>query len=191
MTAVALPGPILTDELIDRCGQRAAGYDRDNRFFEEDFEELRAAGYLLAAVPEEFGGRGLSLAAVCHEQRRLAYRAPATALATNMHLYWTGVAADLYRLGDTSLTWLLEEAANGEVFAAGHGESGNDLPLLLSTSQAERVEGGYRITGRKMFGSLSPVWTRLGLHALDTSDPAHPRVVHGFIPRDSKGYEIK
>jgi alkylation response protein AidB-like acyl-CoA dehydrogenase len=191
MTAVALQRPILTDELIDRCGQRAAGYDRFNRFFEEDFQELRAAGYLLAAVPEEFGGHGLSLAEVCAEQRRLAYRAPATALATNMHLYWTGVAADLYRAGDASLVWLLQEAAAGEVFAAGHGESGNDLPLLLSTSQAQRVAGGYRISGHKLFGSLSPVWTRLGLHALDASDPAHPQVVHVFLPRDTPGYEIK
>jgi alkylation response protein AidB-like acyl-CoA dehydrogenase len=191
MIAVAHPRPILTDELIDRCGQRAAGYDRDNRFFAEDFEELRAAGYLLAAVPEEFGGRGLSLAEVCQEQRRLAYRAPATALATNMHVYWTGVAADLYRAGDTSLTWLLQEAAAGEVFAAGHGESGSDLPLLLSTSTAEPVDGGYCVTGRKLFGSLSPVWTRLGLHALDASDPEHPRIVHGFISRDAQGYEIK
>ncbi len=191
MTAVAQPRPILTDEIIDRCGQRAAGYDRDNRFFAEDFEELRAAGYLLVAVPEEFGGRGLSLAEVCHEQRRLAYRAPATALATNMHVYWTGVAADLYRAGDTSLVWLLREAAAGEVFAAGHGESGSDLPLLLSTSKAERMEGGYRITGRKLFGSLSPVWTRLGLHALDASDPEHPKVIHVFMPRDTQGYEIK
>src|SRR5919205_4462662 len=134
MTAIAPPRPILTDALIDRCGQRAAGYDRNNHFFTEDFEELRAAGYLLVAVPEEFGGQGLSLAEVCQEQRRLAYRAPATALATNMHIYWTGVAADLYRAGDTSLVWLLREAAAGEVFAAGHGEAGNDLPLLLSTS---------------------------------------------------------
>src|SRR3954465_2171942 len=135
MTAVAQRGPILTDELIDRCGQRAAGYDRSNRFFEEDFEELRAAGYLLAAVPEDLGGRGLSLAEVCQEQRRLAYRAPATALATNMHLYWTGVAADLYRAGDPSLIWLLEAAMRGDIFAAGHGEAGNDLPLSLATTR--------------------------------------------------------
>ncbi|HEY7061033.1 MAG TPA: acyl-CoA dehydrogenase family protein [Chloroflexota bacterium] len=191
MTAVALARAVLTDETIDHCGQRAAGYDRDNRFFEEDFAELRAAGYLLAAVPEEFGGLGLSLADICQEQRRLAYRAPATALATNMHLYWTGVAADLYRAGDASLVWLLQEAVEGEVFAAGHGEAGNDLPLLLSTSQAERVAGGYRFTGRKQFGSLSPVWTWLGVHAMDTSDPAQPKVVHGFLPRDTPGYEIR
>jgi alkylation response protein AidB-like acyl-CoA dehydrogenase len=191
MTAVAQPQAILTDELVDRCGQRAAGYDRDNRFFTEDFDELRAAGYLRIAVPEEFGGRGLSLAEVCHEQRRLAYRAPATALATNMHIYWTGVAADLYRAGDSSLVWLLQEAAAGEVFAAGHGESGIDLPLLLSTSKAERVEGGYRISGHKMFGSLTPVWTRLGMHAMDTSNPEQPQIIHAFLPRDTQGYEIK
>src|SRR3954453_5085550 len=138
---------VLTESLIDRCGQRAPGYDRENRFFAEDFEELRDAGYLLLAVPTEFGGHGLSPAEVCHEQRRLAYRAPATALATNMHIYWTGVAADLYRMGDTSLVWLLEAAMAGDIFAAGHGEAGNDLPLALSTTKAERVEGGYRLTG--------------------------------------------
>src|SRR3712207_1058824 len=182
---------ILSESLIDRCGQRAPVYDRENRFFQEDFEELRDAGYLVAAVPTELGGHGLSLAEVCREQRRLAYRAPATALAINMHLYWTGIAADLYRLGDPSLTWLLEEAANGEVFAAGHAEIGNDLPALLSTATAERVDGGYRISGRKMFGSLTPVWTRLGVHAMDASDPPQPMIVHAFVPRDAEGYEIK
>ena len=65
------------------------------------------------AVPEELGGFGLTLAEVVREQRRLAYHAAPTALAINMHLYWTGVAADLWRAGDTSLKWLLEEAAHG------------------------------------------------------------------------------
>jgi alkylation response protein AidB-like acyl-CoA dehydrogenase len=132
MNAVVAVSPaVLSDDLIQACGERAALYDRENRFFTEDFEELRQAGYLLSAVPQQFGGRGLSLAEVCQEQRRLAHRSAPTALAINMHLYWTGVAADLYRAGDSSLQWLLEEAAAGEIFAAGHGEAGNDLPLLL------------------------------------------------------------
>lgn len=181
----------LSDELIDRCGQRAAEYDRENRFFSEDFEELRLADYPRAAIPTELGGAGLTLAEICREQRRLAYRAPATALATNMHLYWTGVAADLYRQGDESCRWILEEAARGEIFAAGHGEGGNDVPLLLSTTTAERVTGGYRFYGHKIFGSLSPVWTYLGLHAMDSSDPTNPKIVHAFLPRDSAGYRIE
>ncbi len=181
----------LSDEIINRCGERASTYDRENRFFTEDFEELRAAGYLKMVIPKELGGQGMSLAEVCNEQRRLAYRAPSTALATNMHLYWTGVAADLRRMGDKSLEWLLREAAAGEVFAAGHGETGNDLPLFLSSAKAERVDGGYRFSGRKMFGSLTPVWTRLGIHAMDSTDPQSPKVVHAFMPRDTKGYSIK
>ena len=93
VTLAAAPTSVLTEDLLERCAERAAAYDRENRFFTEDFEELRQAGYLLSAVPQQFGGRGLSLAEVCQEQRRLAYRSAPTALATNMHLYWTGVAS--------------------------------------------------------------------------------------------------
>lgn len=187
----ASPRSVLTDEMLARFASRAINYDRENRFFKEDFDELKSARYLLLAVPHEFGGLGMSLAEVCREHRKLAYYAPATALGINMHVYWTGVAADLWRRGDSSLEWLLREAAAGEVFAAGHAESGNDVPVLLSTSKAERVEGGYRFTGRKQFGSLTPVWTRFGLHGMDTSDPAQPKVVHAFMTRGSKGYTVK
>jgi alkylation response protein AidB-like acyl-CoA dehydrogenase len=183
-------GYALEQALIDRCGERAAAYDRDNRFFWEDFEELREAGYLKIAIPTALGGFGLALAEVVREQRRLAHRAPATALAVNMHLYWTGVAADLRRMGDPSLEWLLHEAAEGEVFAGGHGEVGNDLPLFLSTTRAERVEGGYRFWGRKIFGSLSPVWTRLGMHGM-ADGPDGPQVVHAFLDRETAGYRIE
>ena len=181
----------LTEEHLARFASRAAAYDRENRFFEEDFEELRTAKYLLLPVPSEFGGAGMTLAEVCREQRRLAYHAPATALAVNMHLYWLGVAADLWHRGDLSLEWMLREAAGGEIFAAGHAESGNDVPVLLSSAKAERVDGGYRFTGRKQFGSLTPVWTRFGLHGMDTSDPKQPKIVHAFMPRDAAGYIIK
>ena len=182
---------ILAEEMLARFESRAATYDRENRFFDQDFEELRATKYLLLPVPRELGGLGLSLAESCREQRRLAYYAPATALAVNMHLYWLGVAAELQRRGDTSVEWMLRDAAAGEIFAAGHAESGNDIPVLLSTAKAERVEGGYRFTGRKQFGSLTPVWTRFGLHGMDSSDPAHPKIVHAFMPRDNAGYLIR
>ena len=184
------PDP-LTDEMLERFAARAPQYDRENRFFTEDFAELRASGYLLLAVPRELGGHGCSLAEVARYQRRLGQYAAPTALAVNMHLYWTGIAADLLRAGDASLKWLLQEAAEGAVFAAGHAESGNDVPVLLSTTKAERVSGGYRFTGRKSFGSLTPVWTYLGVHGMDMSDPAAPKVVHGFMSRDTEGYRIE
>jgi alkylation response protein AidB-like acyl-CoA dehydrogenase len=183
--------PFLAEDLLARCAARAPEYDRDARFFSEDFEDLRAAGYMTMAVPQELGGAGLSLAEAVREQRRLGYHAAPTALAMNMHLYWVGIAADLWRQGDRSLEWVLQEAMKGAVFAAGHGESGNDIPLLLSTTKAEPVSGGYRFTGRKSFGSLSPVWTHLGIHGMDTSDPSSPKIIHGFMTRETSDYRIE
>ncbi len=181
---------VLSNELLSRFAERCAGYDRENRFFTEDFADLKAAGYLTMAVPTELGGRGLTLAQSCREQRRLAYHAPATALGINMHVYWVGLIADLWRQGDKSLEWVLKEAMAGEVLNAGHSERGNDLPVLLSTSKAERVKDGFRITGHKMFGSLAPVFTRYGAHALWADADGGPKVVHVFMPRDSANYRI-
>ncbi|MBS0643067.1 MAG: acyl-CoA/acyl-ACP dehydrogenase [Proteobacteria bacterium] len=176
--------------MLRAFAERRAGYDRENRFFQEDFEDLKKAGYLTLPVPRELGGRGLTLAEMCREQYRLAYHAPATALGINMHVYWLGLVADLWRAGDKSLEWMLKEAMAGEVFNAGHSERGNDLPALLSTTKAERVEGGFRFTGHKMFGTLAPVFTRYGLHGMWADAQGGPQVVHAFMPRGTAGSQI-
>jgi alkylation response protein AidB-like acyl-CoA dehydrogenase len=186
------PRRALDDELLRKLATRADGYDRDNRFFFEDLEDLRAANYLVLAVPEEAGGLGFSVPEVLAEQARLAYHAPSTALAINMHLYWTGAAAYLWRKGDHSVDWILHEAAAGKIFAAGHGEPGNDLGLAGSTVVAEPLtDGGYRFRGRKTFTSLSPVWDWLGVHAKDSTDPANPKIVHAFIRREDPGHRTE
>jgi alkylation response protein AidB-like acyl-CoA dehydrogenase len=184
-------GTVLTQEMLKRFHERAPVYDRENRFCQEDFDELAAAGYLKMAVPTEMGGLGMTFDEIMRETRTLAYYAPATALCVNMHVYWTGVALSLHQSGDSSLDWILEEAAAGEVFAAGHSEAGVTVPVLLSTTTAEKVDGGYKFTGRKGFGSLGPVWTRYGVHGLDASDPENPKIVHGFLERDADNWEIK
>ena len=46
--------PALGDDLHARCASRAATYDRENRFFDEDFQELREAGYLTMADGRPF-----------------------------------------------------------------------------------------------------------------------------------------
>ncbi len=181
---------LLPDDLLARMDERAPGYDRDNTFFTEDFEELRDSGFLDIAIPTEFGGHGLGLDEVSRAMGKIAYVAPATALAVNMHVYWTGVAADLLRAGDDSARFVLEEAADGKIFAALHGERGNDLPLFLSTTAATRVDGGWKLNGHKIFGSLSPVWDFGGFHAMDTSDPEAPKVIHGFLRRDADGIDV-
>jgi alkylation response protein AidB-like acyl-CoA dehydrogenase len=191
LTTTAGSSPFLDSALLRRIAARAASYDKENRFFHEDLEELREAGFLKAGVPVSFGGFGLSGPELIEEIRRLAYYAPSTALALNMHLYWTGAAVHLWHQGDKSGQWILEEAASGKLFAAGHGEPGNDLGLAHAfVTAVAQPDGGYRFSGRKVLTSLSPAWDWLGVHGLDASDPTAPKIVHAFIRRDAAGVDI-
>ncbi|WP_292832401.1 acyl-CoA dehydrogenase family protein [Microbacterium sp.] len=178
------PAVLLPDDLLERIRTRAAAVDADNRFPEEDLAELRDAGYLAILVPTALSGGGLSLAEAAVLQQRLASAAPATALAINMHLIWTGVAKVLQDRGVDDLRFVQEGAVAGEVFGFGISEAGNDLVLFGSDTDAvPQPDGSYSFTGTKIFTSLGPVWTQLGLHGLDTTDPDAPRLVYAFVPR--------
>ena len=188
---VAAAGTLVPETLLDNCRQRAAGYDRDNVL---PGRLRRTEG---GRLPEDGRAEGIRRPRL-HAGRRRARNAPAgratrrpprsasTCTTTGSARRPTAGAPATSRC-----ECILEDAAEGEVFAAGHAESGNETSILMSITKAEKVPGGYKFTGRKSFGSLTPVWTRLGLHGMDTSDPANPKVVHGFLTRDSAGVTIK
>lgn len=183
---------LLSDDLLARIHDRAASVDAANGFGHDDVADLHAAGYFTALVPREFGGAGLSLHDLSREQMRLAGAAPATALAVNMHHVWMGVAKVVHDRGDSSCDFIFTEAMDGEIFAFGVSEAGNDLVLFGSQSEARPDDtGGYRFYGTKIFTSLSPAWSRMGTFGMDTTDPDDPKAVWGFIRRDGGGVEIK
>jgi len=178
------PTGMLPDELLERFRERAAVHDRDNTFPDADLADLREAGYLSILVPADLGGAGLGLAEASVLQQRLAQAAPATALAVNMHLVWTGVAKVLADRGVDALRFVQQGAVAGEVFGFGISEAGNDLVLFGSDTDAAPLPGGgYAFTGTKIFTSLAPVWTQLGLHGLDTTSADAPKLVYAFVPR--------
>lgn len=170
----------LSTELLQRVRERAPGYDAANSFFVEDLDELRAAGYL----------RARSLSDASADQRLLAAHAPATALGLTMHLVWMAVARDLLAAGDDSLRWVLDDAERGELFAFAISEAGNDRVMSDSLTRVDRVADGWAFTGTKIFTTLSPAWTRLGiLGRHDPADGSAPTIVHGFLTRDAAGAE--
>lgn len=181
---------VLGTEMLDRFRARAAGYDEANTFCTQDFEELKEAGYLKAMLPVQRGGLGWGMERMTAAQRLLGAHAPATALAVNMHLVWTGVATLLAARGDHRLDMVLDWVADGEVMAFGVSEGGNDEVLFDSVTRAvQQPDGSYAYTGVKVFTSLSPVWTKLGVFGKDEG-AAEPRLVHGFLDRGADGIEI-
>ena len=127
------PRDLLTESLLERLGgtwaETAPAAGDAAATLRRDITKLGDAGYLNVALPPEFGGLGCTLRQAACGQRRLARRAPLTALAVSAHLYWTGAAADAYRAGDDSVRWILLEAARGALFAAGH-----DAGLIPATA---------------------------------------------------------
>lgn len=185
---VELEEKYLPDDLLERFRERAAQYDRDNAFFFEDLEELEQRGYLTLFVPEELGGPGLGMNEVSRLQQRLATAAPATALGVNMHFVCTGMMRAMWNRGDKSLQFALEEARDGEVFAFGVSEPGNDWVLQGSNTKAvPQEDGSYRLSGVKIFTSMTPAWTRLIVHGKDETAADGPELVYGFLTRGTEG----
>jgi len=206
--AVIRPRDLLSDGLLERLSGTAespgglAGLMRPNAAaapaqtitaqpqaaaLRRDIARLADVGYLNVALPPEFGGLGCTLRQAACGQRRLARRAPLTALAVSAHLYWTGAAADAYRSGDDSARWILLEAARGALFAAGHGtsEPGGDLKFADPHSRCEITgESGYRFRDTGVLASLTPAWDWIAVHAVHPG--RRPDSVIAFAGRGSR-----
>lgn len=169
---------VLDAQLLETFRARAAEYDAQNTFCTEDFNDLVDRGYLKALLPVNAGGFGWDVRTLALAQRRLATAAPATALAVNMHQVWAAVAQILQRRSDTRLQLVNEWIAAGEVLAFGISEPGNDAVLFDSNTTAEeQPDGSVKYTGLKIFTSLSPAFTRLGVFGKNADE----QLVHGFV----------
>ncbi|MBA2474517.1 MAG: acyl-CoA/acyl-ACP dehydrogenase [Actinobacteria bacterium] len=177
----------LAGRLADSFAGRAAAHDREGSFPYENYEEMRREGYLGLTVPEELGGMGASLHDLIVAQERLAMGCGSTALAVNMHVSPIGQLAGLWRLsGDEGLADVLRRAADGRLVYASMSAEPGDPTLMTSSSVATPVEGGYRVTGKKIFGTESAVCTEFSTRARLDGE-----VLFFRVPRDAEGLRFK
>lgn len=173
----------LAAELGAEFAPRARTHDRDNTFVHENFERMREAGYLCLAVPVELGGLGATMRQVCFAQAELARACASTALAVNMHLYLTLSNVFRLRRGVAAAEGLLRRVASeGIVLMTSGGSDG-----IWPSATAIKENGGYRISGRKVFCSQAPVASVLTTMAV-YDDPAEgPVVLLAGMPMSSPG----
>jgi acyl-CoA dehydrogenase len=176
----------LAAELGEQFAPRAAEHDRKNTFVAENFELLERSGYTRLPIPEELGGLGASLRQVCYAQEELARYCGSTALAVNMHLYVALTNVYRWRHGATQVEGLLRRiASEGLILMTSGGSDG-----IWPSASAEKVDGGYRVSGRKAFCSQAPVAQVLTTMAA-YDDPGEGRVVLAIgIPTSSEGVQI-
>ncbi|WP_367127407.1 acyl-CoA dehydrogenase family protein [Saccharothrix sp. HUAS TT1] len=182
----------LAGELADVFASRADRYDRDNAFPHDNYEDLRAAGFLRLSVPVELGGSGAELGDLLPVVERLAMGDGPTALAVSMHLTPVAQWAAVWRrTGSERLERVLREVVEGKVvWASVTSELGMANDLTDARTRAVRVPGGYLLTGRKSFGTNTSVATHFSTTARYEHAEDGPRLLFCHLRMDQAGVRV-
>jgi alkylation response protein AidB-like acyl-CoA dehydrogenase len=165
---------------------RTAQHDESDSFVSENFAALKEAGAFAAGVPAELGGGDVRHAELCAMIRELAHHCSSTALAFSMHTHLIATLAYLWRAGNKGPEGMLRRVAAEKLVLISTG--GSDW--LASSGRLEKVEGGFRMTGRKIFGSGVPAGDVLMTSGIYDDPAAGPTVIHFPVPLKAEGVKV-
>ena len=185
-TKVAQKIAAILDELGPRFAARAADADEADRFVAENFAELKNHGLMSAGVPAELGGLGAGYLDLCEMLRRIAFQCGSTGLAFSMHTHQVATNAWRWRYQKTPVDGLLKRVASESIVLLSSG--GSDW--LQGSGSATRVEGGYRVNGRKIFSSGAPAGDLLMTSAVYDDPEVGPTVLHFAVPMKADGVKL-
>ncbi len=178
---------------------RAATYDRDAAFPTENWNDLRDAGLLGLCVPADHGGLGADFAGYALVAEELGRHCATTALTFNMHCATAMLAGEIADdvVTDTEDRALLD-AHRKELFRGItvehliHSQPFSEGVSPGATegvgTKAVPVDGGYRVTGRKIFASLSGA---ANIHNVVAMVEGDKRIRLLGIPADGDGVRIE
>ncbi|HKS64498.1 MAG TPA: acyl-CoA dehydrogenase family protein, partial [Xanthobacteraceae bacterium] len=161
--------------LIDRARRfgarvlapRAAKHDRDATFPIENFRDMHPEGLLAICIPKENGGLGASYRTYALAAAELGRYCGATALSWNMHVcstLWTGALADDLEMSAAERTehntrrpaHYRRIVEDGAIYSQPFSEGGAAAAGAAAFgTEAKPVDGGFRVSGKKIFASLS------------------------------------
>ena len=188
----------LAEDLGQGLAEQAARNDRDGRSPAACIALLRDAGYFTAPIPEALGGLGVaSVHDVVVASSRLARGDASVAIGVNMHLAILGNVVRRHAMalaaGDESRTAaaaavLRSIVVRETVIAAAVSEPGQDL--TRPATRAVRSGAGWRIDGRKIFCTMSPVATVLYVAVSFTGDDGRERYGYAQVPAGAPGVTV-
>jgi alkylation response protein AidB-like acyl-CoA dehydrogenase len=166
---------------------RAELADESDSFVADNYAALKTSGLVEAAVPAELGGGGADIHELAGMLRTLAHHCGSTALAFAMHTHLVTVPAWRWSHQKVAAVEpLLKRIAAERIFLSTSG--GSDW--VAGAGKAERVEGGYKITARKVFSSGAPAGSIFMTTAVLEEEGAEPMVLHFGIPMNSPNLRI-
>jgi alkylation response protein AidB-like acyl-CoA dehydrogenase len=151
----------------EKFAGRAARWDREASFPFDNYADLRDAGLLGICVPRAHGGFGADFTTYVMVAAELGRHCGSTALSFNMHVcstLWAGAIADALdmtaeqradheRIRAIHFARIVEQGkVYSQPFSEGGAAAAGKAPW---GTRAIKVEGGYRVVGKKIFASLS------------------------------------
>ncbi len=189
-----------------KFGPRAAAYDRDAVFPTENYRDLADAGLLAICIPKSEGGLGADLKAYMLTAAEIGRYCGSTALTFNMHVsscLWTGdlldrlelpedIRAEHHALRKLHYARIVDE---GKIYAQPFSEGGAAAAGFKAFgTTALKVDGGWRINGKKIFASLSGHADYYGAlcTALQKPDdePSRRNTMYIAVPADAPGVKV-
>lgn len=175
----------IIEEIGPSFAALVAKRDAADEFVEGNYDILKEHRIFSALVPKELGGGGAKYADICDVLRTLAHYCPSTALALSMHQHLVATLRWNYINGRPGEKPLRAVAANELVLVStGAGD------WLASKGIATKVDGGFSVTARKVFGSGSPAGGML-VTSVPYEDPAEGwQVIHCPVPVAAEGVSV-
>jgi indole-3-acetate monooxygenase len=166
---------------------RAQVSDETDSFVADNYAALKISGLVEAGVPSELGGGGASVRELAGMLRILARHCSSTALAFAMHTHQVSIPAWRWKHQKiTAVEALLIRVAGEKIILLSSG--GSDW--VAGSGKAERVDGGFKITARKIFSSAAPAGSLLMTSAVLAEEGQEPMVLHFGIPMNSPHVRI-
>jgi len=165
---------------------RTADHDENDTFVAENYAALKEKGFFAAGVPAELGGGDASHAELCEMIRVLARECSSTGLAVSMHTHLVATLAWIWRSGNKAPEGMLKRVAAEKLVLVSTG--GSDW--LAGSGKLEKVEGGFRMTGRKIFGSGVPAGDILMTTGVYDDPNEGPTVIHFPLSLKADGVKI-
>ena len=180
-------------ELAADFATRSAAHDRDASHPVENYARLREAGFLALTIGKEWGGQGASFLDHTIAYEALGQGCPSTALAFNMH---ASVVMPLLQSDEVSAETkrrIADLAVNEHRLIAGNFSEPVTTSLIgerpLKT-RARRIDGGYRVTGRKMFASMLEAadFVLVMAYPQEATNPSAGIIL--MLPREAAGRRV-
>jgi alkylation response protein AidB-like acyl-CoA dehydrogenase len=184
---------------------RAQKCDREASFPLENFRDMHAEGLLAICIPKADGGLGADFLTYCIAAAELGRFCGATALSWNMHVcstLWSGALADDLPMSPADRAAHEKQrrihyrriVERGAIYAQPFSEGGAAAAGVVAFgTEARPVEGGFRVSGKKIFASLSGAADYYGVLCTERAQgeaATRRNTLYLAVPAAAKGVKV-